>query len=201
MTLDAKGRSRGLATGWQEASCHFSSSWGCDSCLGVELFSQELNSLRRPVKVYGPYQDRVGFWEKLFSKSFFSNENVILGGYLNLTLGIVEIWGPKAILDSLSGFFKHYLAQLDLFNIEPIILNPTCRNRRSGEHRIAKRLDHFLVGEDIVFSLISQASQWVDWGGESDHNPVVLEIKGGMHKHPIPFKFYATWISELYCSP
>lgn len=125
MTLDAKGRSGGLATSWREASYCFSNSWGCDSRMGVELFSQELNSLLILLNIYGPYQDRVGFWEKFFSKSFFSNENVILGGDLNLTLGIAEIWGPKVIPNPLSEFFKHHLAQLDLFDIEPIRLNPT----------------------------------------------------------------------------
>lgn len=59
-----------------------------------------------------------------------------------------------------------------------------------------KRLDHFLVGEDIAFSQISQARQWVDWGGESYHNPIVMEIKGGMHKPPIPFKLNVTWIFD-----
>lgn len=74
---------------------------------------------------YGIYQDKVEFWDNLFSKSFFSHENVILGGDLNLTLGVAEIWGPKVILDPLSYFFKHHLAQLDCFDIGPIKLIPT----------------------------------------------------------------------------
>lgn len=154
MTLDAKGWSRGFATGWRTTLCRLSSSWGCDSCLGMELLSQELNSLLRLVNVYGPYQDRVGFWDKLFSKSF-SHENVIMGGDPNLTLGVAEIWGPKAIPDPLSDFFQNHLAQLDLFYIDPIKLNPTWRNRRVGEHVIMKRLDRFLVGEDITFPVFT----------------------------------------------
>lgn len=34
-------------------------------------------------------------------------------------------------------------------------------------------------------------------GGESDHNPVVSEIKGGFQKPPSPFMFNASWIADL----
>lgn len=33
-------------------------------------------------------------------------------------------------------------------------------------------------------------------GGESDHNPVMLEIKGGIQKPPSPFKFNAAWVAD-----
>lgn len=55
MALDAKGRSRGLATGWRSTLCHFSNSSGCDSCVGLEVYSQELNYFLCLVNVYGPY--------------------------------------------------------------------------------------------------------------------------------------------------
>lgn len=38
----------------------------------------------------------------------------------------------------------------------------------------------------------------MECGGESDHNPLTLKIKGSMHKPPIPFKFNASWISNPY---
>lgn len=37
----------------------------------------------------------------------------------------------------------------------------------------------------------------MEWGGESDHNPIVMELKGGMLKPPRPFKLNATWIANL----
>ena len=61
MTMDAKGQSGGMATGLHYDSCHFSNSWGCDSFLGMEVYSQELNSFLCLVNLYGPYQDRVVF--------------------------------------------------------------------------------------------------------------------------------------------
>lgn len=41
-----------------------------------------------------------------------------------------------------------------------------------------------------------QAKQWVDWGGESDHNPIILELKGTLRRPPSPFKFNATWLKD-----
>ena len=99
----------------------------------------------------------MGFWDNLFSKPFFSHDQLIVGGDLNFTLGVAKIWGPKAIPDPLSDFFKSHLTQLDLFDLDPIKLNPTWRNGRVGEDRIAKRLDRFLVREDIAFSQITLA--------------------------------------------
>ena len=97
LVMDVRGRSGGLATSWHSSSCRISSSWGCFLCLGVNLYSQELNSSFCLINVYGPSQDRVGFWDNLFLKPFFSYDQVIVGGDLNFTLDVAEIWGPKAI--------------------------------------------------------------------------------------------------------
>lgn len=95
-------------------------------------------------------------WDNLFSKSFFSHENVIVGGDLNITLGVAEIWGSKAIPDPLSDFFKAHLTQVDLFDIEPIKLNPTWWNRRAGEHRICKKIGPFFGwGSHCFLSIFS----------------------------------------------
>jgi len=127
-------------------------SWGCLSCLRVDIYSQELNSSFCMINVYGPYQDRMVFWERLFSKSFLSCERRIMGGNLNFTLEVSEIWGPSTIVDPLADFFRSHMSRLDLFDLDPVKLNPMWRNRRSGEEHIAKLLDRFLVGEDIAFS-------------------------------------------------
>ena len=131
----------------------------------MDLYSQELNFEFHMFNVYGPYQNRVVFWDNLFSKYFFCHDRVIVGGDLNFSLGTTEIWGPKAIPDPLSDFFKSHLIQRDLIDLDPIKLNPTWRNKRVGEDRIAKRLDHFLIGEPISCSQSIQARKWVDWGG------------------------------------
>lgn len=196
LVLDAKGRSGGLAIGWKMTSCRLINSWGVSSCLGVDLYSQELNSEFRLFNIYGLYQNREVFWDCLFSLSLFSHEQIIVGGDLNFSLGSSEIWGPEAIPDPLAKFFTNYLVQKDLIDLNPIKLNPTWRNRWVGEERIAKRLERFLIGDLIACSPIFQARQWVDWGGELDHNPIILEIQQDSHKPPSPFKFNANWISN-----
>ena len=136
------------------------------------------------------------FWENLFAKPFLSWGSRIIGGDLNFTLGASEVWGPLANTDPLAYFFRSHLSRLDLFDIAPTKLNPTWRNRRTREGRIAKRLDRFLVGEDVAFSQSFLARQWVDWGGESDHCPIVLELRGGVQRPPSPFKFNAAWVAD-----
>ena len=80
--------------------------------------------------------------------------NVVIGGDLNFILGMAKIWGPKATLDPLSNFFSQHLAQKGIFYLEPTKLNSTWWNMCVGEDRIANRLDHFLIGEDVVSSTL-----------------------------------------------
>ena len=53
------------------------------------------------LNIYGPYQDRLPFWEGLFSKSWWNNPELIVGGDLNFTIGEVEIWGDNEHVDEL----------------------------------------------------------------------------------------------------
>lgn len=36
----------------------------------------------------------------------------------------------------------------------------------------------------------------MDWGGESNHNPILLEIRSNARKPPSPFKFNSAWVSD-----
>jgi len=111
---------------------------------------------------------------------------------LNFSLGNVEIWGPRAVLDQLIIFFIHALDQNGLLDIEPVKLNPAWRNLWTGEDMVAKRLDRFLVGENLAGSL-DLVRQWVSCGGELDHTPIVIEMRGRGRKPLIPFKFNRNW--------
>lgn len=195
--------------GWRVASCCLLNSWGSDSCLGTDVYFQELSAEFRLFNVYDPYLNREVYWDKFFSSSLMTHDMVILGGYLNFSLGSVESWGPRASLDPLTNFFKFHRIQGDLIDLDPIKLEPTWRNHRIGEGHIAKRLDQFLVGDSIVGSRDFQSRQWVDWGGESEHNQILLEIRADARKPPSPFKFNVAWVSDPYfcelvkssCSP
>jgi hypothetical protein len=66
---------------------------------------------------------------------------------------------------------------------------------RSGEARVAKRIDRFLVIESLMEATF-QVRKWIGVGGISDHSPVWLTLEGGPHKPPSPFKFNASWLSD-----
>ena len=74
-------------------------------------------------------------------------------------------------------------------------LKPTWRNNRSGDARVAKRIDRFLVAEQLVdrFFLVRQ---WVGSGGLSDHFPIFFEIKKGPYNPPSPLKFNKLWLQD-----
>jgi hypothetical protein len=58
VTVDAKGRSGGLSTGWCLKSCKCDRIWGFESGLGLNMFSAELGRSLLLINIYGPYTDR-----------------------------------------------------------------------------------------------------------------------------------------------
>jgi len=193
VAIDVNGRSGGLASGWRLSVCRCDNFWSIRSGLGLQLFSTDLGMVVIVLNIYGPYINRVPFWDSLLSNDFVLNRDLILGGDLNLSLGCEEVWGPKATSDSLSYYFIQSFAQKDQLDIEPTKLSPTWRNRRAGENRIAKRLDRFLVADRLVQKVV-MVRQWVACGGVSYHCPIFLELGGKALKPPSPFKFNPDWL-------
>ena len=195
VTLDARGRSGGLAVGWNNRCVKMLNSWGTEAVLGVEVFSEELGMSLLVVNVYGPYINRVPFWDSLLQNPLVTSDTVVMGGDFNLSLGHNEVWGPHAQVDSLAGYFVQKLVEKGLLDIEPVKIKPTWRNNRSGDARVAKRIDRFLVAEQLVdrFFLVRQ---WVGSGGLSDHFPIFFEIKKGPYNPPIPLKFNKSWLQD-----
>ena len=96
VTLDAKGRSGGLAVGWKNNCVRMINSWGAEAVLGVELFCADLGISLTVINVYGPYNNRAQFWDSLFQNPLVNGDSVVLGGDLNFSLGHNEVWGPHA---------------------------------------------------------------------------------------------------------
>jgi len=193
--LDVRGRSGGIATGWNTRTVKIENVWGMDSVLGCSFFSSDTGEEITLLNIYGPYQDRIPFWEKVFSLECLKNDSVIIGGDLNFSLGHSEVWGPQARVDILTDFFTHRLMNLNLIDIEPIRVKPTWRNMRSGDSRVAKRLDRFLVADSLVnrhFLL----RQWIGSGGQSDHFPIFLEMRKGPSNPASPLKFNKVWLKD-----
>lgn len=102
---DSRGRSGGLALGWNIRSIKMNSAWGCESGLGLNCFLKELSKVFSILNIYGPNLDQVPFWEFLLNKSFISNKEIIIGRDMNFSMGAAESWGPKVRSDPLSEFF------------------------------------------------------------------------------------------------
>lgn len=105
------------------------------------------------------------------------------------------MWGSRVITDPLLNFFIHTFEQKDLLDIEPIKLNPTWRNRRTREDRVAKHLDRFLVAKDLLGSL-ELIRQYVSIKGDSEHSPIILEMRRREQRLLGPFKFNAKWLKD-----
>jgi len=141
--LDAKGRSRGLALGVKEWRLKVLNAWGLDQVIEIEVYSLELCTKLLILNIYGPCQDRILVWNNLCSKSLMDNQNLVIRGDLNFSLGISKTWGPSAHADPLSDFFSNIIREKNILYINLLKPRPSWRNRRTGEDGVAKRLDRF----------------------------------------------------------
>ena len=117
-----------------------------------------------------------------------------MDGDLNFSLGEAEIWGDNARFDELLYFFRQALARVGVTDIPPPKLFPTWRNHRTGGSYISKKLNRFLIVDPLTESM-DRIRQWVGGFGDSDHNPILLEIAHGGDKPPSPFKFNGDWLN------
>jgi len=193
--LDVRGRSKGLAIGWNIRNIKPMNVWGMESMMGLSFSTRESKDIFTILNVYIPYLYRRPFWEKLFSNPIMRESLLILGGDLNFTLGHAEVWGPHAQVDPLSDVFTHHLADNNLLDIVLEHIHSTWRNKRSREHWVAKRLDHFLISESLTDRQFL-IRQWVGSGGMSDHFPIFMELKSGLLHPACPLKFIKTWLED-----
>ena len=150
VTLDVRGRSRGLAMGWNTRVVKALNIWGMDSVLGMTLQGLDQGAPVDVFNIYGPYLNHIPFWDNIFNLDLFRGELVIIGGDFNFSLGQEEVWGPFACPDLLSEYFSQKLIERNWLDIEPIKLKPTWHNNRCGDGRMAKCLDHFLISEYLM---------------------------------------------------
>jgi hypothetical protein len=124
-----------------------------------------------------------------------SEEGIIVGGDLNFTLSMREVWGASSRIDPLSDFFTSLLHTSGLVDVQPSKLTPTWRNGRTGADGIAKRLDRFLLDESLLICNYKVRS-WVINSTISDHNLICLQLDSYAQKSSPPFKFNATWVND-----
>jgi len=81
---------------------------------------------------YGPYKDKVPFWQLLENNGFLKEDNIIIGGNLRLNLSSGDIWGDRAILYPLSKKNSSFFTLAGLVDIFPSQIFPTWRNGHNG---------------------------------------------------------------------
>eukprot|EP00253_Pinus_taeda_P026957 PITA_26957 len=193
--LDVSGRSGGIAVGFKQCSINLKNIWGGGGFLGADIYSRDLEEEMRIINVYGPCQNRELYWRKLLSTPFLLEDNVILGGDLNFSLGFSESWGHQAQIDPLSDFFEHLLEIHHWIDIPSAKIQHTWRNNRTGDQSLARRLDRFIIKEAFHNSH-PRSRQWVSSGGISDHRPIYLEVGNRRRKNTAAFKFNSTWLRD-----
>jgi hypothetical protein len=114
---------------------------------------------------------------------------------VNITLSSDEIWGGSAASGHLSGFFNTLLHAHKLIDVKPDKIVPTWRNVCAGSKAIAKRLDKFLVSEDLLMEARLHRA-WVEYPYVSDHAPIFLQLENSITLRDYPFKFHAQWLLE-----
>lgn len=138
----------------------------------------------------------MAFWRHLLSSSLLCQDNIIIGGGLNFSLGYSESWGNHAQVDTLLDQFVNLLETHSLVDAPTTKKQPTWRNNRVVEASLARRLDRFLTKEGLIFGGHG-IRQWVSSGGLSDHRPIYLEIQDALCKPKAPFKFNSTWLQDM----
>jgi hypothetical protein len=160
--------------------------------LGTCLASKQEIAL---LNVYGPCVDKHNFWSNLDAIGLLSIPNLVIGGDLILILSAEENWGGSFLPGPSEDFFKGLFDSNHLIDVRPSRLTPTWRNGRSGSAEIARRLDRFLVAENILSTSGFPAS-WVEFPFVSDHAPILLRLRlPALHLSP-PFKFNHGWLSS-----
>lgn len=128
------------------------------------------------------------FWQNLMDHNLVSS-NTIIGGDLNFSLGLEESWGDHTQIDPISDQMSTMLETFKFFDVPMNKKLPTWHNKRMGEAALGRRLDRFMIHENLLCTL-PLYTQCVGIGGSSDHLPIYLQIFGPSKKPRAPFKFF-----------
>eukprot|EP00253_Pinus_taeda_P030816 PITA_30816 len=193
--IDASGRSGGLAIGVHYRAVKIRNIWGGRGFIGLDVYILSMNMNLRVINIYGPCSNRDTFWSTLLASDLLKEDNIILGGDLNFTLGFCEWWGHSAQVDTFSDTISNLLEEHHWVDMPTARLQHTWSNNRSGLQSLARRLDRFLLKEP-QYNRLPRITQWVSSGGISDHRPIFLETVDTYNKTKGPFKFNSTWLKD-----
>jgi len=75
---------------------------------------------------------------------------MVIGGDLNFTISLQEVWGSSLEEDCQKGLFFSFLENSQLIDVELAKLSPTWRNFRIGDEEAAKILERFQFYESLM---------------------------------------------------
>jgi len=81
---------------------------------GKVIASQKHLSL---LNVYGLCSDRRKFWDQMANNGLLSLDNLILAGYLNITLSSNEVWEGSDSFGSLAYYYRLLLQPKNLVDL------------------------------------------------------------------------------------
>jgi exonuclease III len=134
------------------------------------------NKPRHLTNVYGLTnpRDKKAFLRNLEYLSNLTRHNRwIVGGDYNLIRSLEEKKGGSICLDQDSSDFNSLIENLNLIDLEAINGNYTWTNRRIGSHKIACKLDHFLISDSLMLEGTTLEASIKNIPG-SDHWPIQL---------------------------
>jgi hypothetical protein len=109
--VNVDGLSGGLLTGWSP-NFKASSSSSFRSSISVKLKRKDNDFSFTIVNIYGPYAAKIPFWEDLKVAGAFRDPLTMVGGDLNFTLSVREVWGESPGEDRQRGLFLSFLENL-----------------------------------------------------------------------------------------
>jgi exonuclease III len=188
---DSVGASGGLAILWNPNHTILSGPFSTIGTLSAHFEVIGSNQEGIITNVYGPQgqQEKIKFMERLTQvKSLATTLNWILGGDFNMIMSLEEKKSKSKRLEQDNGKFKILPEQLKFVDIENNNGTFTWSNRRSRNHHVACRLDHFLVTKELIKRDLYMESLILPKEG-SDHWPITLQIAIETTPKFKPFRF------------
>jgi len=162
------------------------------------LIAAHLRGHRNPINIlniYAPYKNRWPFWDKLFESEILYIDFLMIAGDLNVSLSMEEIWGAKKKSNPIADRIKNELLCKNLIDILPPKMVPTWENGRIESAYIAKRLERFILHDNLIEEMGMPFSS-IENVYISNHRPIILGWREKGFRKGYSFKFNRTCLED-----
>lgn len=145
----SSGLSRGLVGSWDPTWVSVEA-FQCFAGILLEASFHGIPGHVHILNVYAPYKDSLIFWGLLFSFRIMELVSVIIESALNYTISRDEVWGHCKKIDPLARLIQYVILMHNFVDICLTKIAPTWDNGRSRMAYVSKRVDHFLIHEQLL---------------------------------------------------